>query len=89
VIRSAATIARAKPELTERITQEILKVESARYQTDECRNVAIGHAIKTFSDFFGQIITGTPVMEFVKHQLANSRSGTQRAAVKFMKKYTK
>jgi hypothetical protein len=89
VIRSAATIASAKPELTERITQEILKVESARYQTDECRNVAIGHAIKAFSEFFGQIKARAPVLEFVKRQLANSRSGTQRAAVKFMKKYTK
>ncbi len=85
VMRGAATIARAKPELTERITQELLKVESARYQTDECRNVAIGHAIKAFGEFFAQLENLTAVLEFVQRQLNNSRHGVQLAAIKLLK----
>lgn len=87
VISSSATIALAKPELTEQITTEILKVERAVYQTDECRNIAIGHAIKSFHKFFDQIENKRPVIEFIKKQLDNSRSGTKKAAEKFVKKY--
>ena len=88
VISSSATIAQAKPELTEKITKEILKAEGAVYQTDECRNIAIGHAIKSFHKFFYQIQTKLPVVEFIKRQLNNSRSGTKKAAEKFLKKYS-
>ena len=52
VIGGAAKIALAKPELTERITKEILKVEKAKYKTKECRNVAIGVAIESLDEIF-------------------------------------
>jgi len=87
IIGSSAKIALAKPELTERITREILKVENAVYQTDECRNVAIGHAIKSFQQFFNQIESKEPVIWFINKQLDNCRSGTKKAAEKFMEKY--
>lgn len=87
VIAGAAKIALAKPRLTERITREILKVEKAKYQTDECRNVAIGHAIKSFSQFFSQIEDKEPVKKFVMDQLENSRSGTRKAAENFVAKW--
>ena len=87
IISSSATIAQAKPELTERMTKEILKVEHAVYQTDECRNIVIGNAIKSFHKFFDQIKNKQPVIEFIKKQLDNSRSGTKKAAEKFVRKY--
>jgi len=87
VICSSATIAAAKPELTERITKEILNVEGAVYQTDECRNIAIGHAIKSFHKFFDQIKNKKPVIDFISKQLENTRAGTKKAAEKFVKKY--
>jgi len=86
IIGSSAKIALAKPDLTERITKEILKVEHSIYQTDECRNVAIGHAIKSFHQFFDQIKNKQPVIYFIKRQLENTRSGTRKAAEKFVKK---
>ena len=88
VISSSATIARAKPALTNKITQEILKVEHAVYQTDECRNIAIGHAIKSFHKFFDQIKDKKPVIDFISKQLDNSRPGTKKVAEKFLKKYS-
>ncbi|MBC8186411.1 hypothetical protein H8E88_35465 [candidate division KSB1 bacterium] len=87
VVRSSGTIALAKPELTERITEEVLKVDDAVYETDECRNIAIGHAIKSFHKFFVQIKNKQPVIDFINRQLENSRSGTKKAAEKFVKKY--
>jgi hypothetical protein len=89
IIGSSAKIALAKPELTERIVREILKVEQAAYQTDECRNVAIGHAIKSFHQFFHRVKAKQPVIELVKRQLTNSRAGTKKAAEKFVMRYLK
>lgn len=66
VIGGAAKIALAEPELAERIAKEILKVEKANYQTTECRNVALGHAIRAFDQFFDQIEDKGPVIELVK-----------------------
>jgi hypothetical protein len=60
VIENAAKIALAKPELTDRIVKEILKVEKAKYQTEECRNVALGHAINSFSQFLTRLETKNP-----------------------------
>ncbi len=86
-IGSAAKIALAKPELTDKISHEILKVENAKYQTDECRNIALGHAIKSFEQFFDQISAKKPVINLVKKQLRNSRNATKKKAEKFLKKY--
>ncbi len=87
VLGGATKIALAKPELTERITKELLKVEKAKYQTTECRNVALGHTIKSFDQFFDQIIDKKPVVKFIKKQLKNTRNGTRKKAEKFDKKH--
>src|ERR1022692_4953086 len=45
-IRGAVVIGMAKPHLVRRILLRIMRVERAQYATPECRNVAIGHALK-------------------------------------------
>ena len=87
VIGGAAEIALAKPKLTGRISSELLKVEKARYRTDECRNVAIGHAIRSFDRFFVQVKNKKPVITFIKRQLKNTRNATRKRAGEFIKKY--
>jgi hypothetical protein len=87
IIGSAAKIAAAKPALSDRITAELLKVENARYQTDECRNVALGQAIDSFDEFFGQIGDKERVRRLVKKQLENTRKSTARKAAQFLKKH--
>ena len=86
-IQSAATIALAKPELADRIARGILEVRRARYQTGECRNVALGHAIQSFDRFFGLIRGKAAVERLVRAQLDNSRSATRKKAEKFLRKY--
>ena len=85
VIAGAAKIAQAKPQLTERIVRELLKVEKAQYKTTECRNVALGHAIKAFAQFFDQIRNQGPVIAFVRRQLENPRDATRKKAGVFLK----
>src|SRR6266446_2713312 len=45
-IRSATGFALAHPSLALRVSRRILKVEKGDYQTAECRNVLIGHALQ-------------------------------------------
>ena len=86
-IAAAASIVLAKPHLADRIVKEILKVERAAYHTPECRNVAIGHAIKSFDKFLDHVSKRRPVLAFVKRQLDNPRPATRKKAEKFLKRW--
>jgi hypothetical protein len=87
VIGSAAKIALAKPALAETIARQILKVARAEYETNECRNVAIGHAVNSLDQFYHLIRAKRAVEQFVRRQLANSRSGTRHKAEAFLKRH--
>ncbi len=92
IIGGSARIAKARPELTQRITREILKVEKAAYErhglpSPECRNIAIGQAIDSFDQFFDQIDDKDAVVKFVKRQLKNTRKPVVKKAEKFLRKH--
>jgi hypothetical protein len=86
VIGGSARIALAKPHLADRIAVQILRVESAEYKTPECRNVAIGHAIDSFDQFFDHIQNKDRIIQFVKKQLQNTRAPVRKRAERFLKK---
>lgn len=86
-IGSAAKIALSKPHLIEQITKEILKVEQAKYKTTECVNIACGHALDAFSQFYEKIKDQGPVIEFIKRQLKNKRTPVRKRAERILKKY--
>jgi len=86
VIRGGARIGQAKPHLADRIAAEVLKVSRARYQTAECRNVAIGHAILALGDFFDRLNNPRRVLHFVRKQITNSRPATCKKAAQFLKR---
>ncbi len=87
IIGAGAKIALAKPEHTAKITRELLKVEKAEYKTTECRNIAIGHTIKSIDQFYNQIADKEPVAVFITKQVNNPRNATKKKAEKFIKKY--
>ena len=86
-IKWASLIALARPHLSERIACAILKVREATYKTDECRNVAIGHAITSLGAFFERIGDRKAVLEFVRAQLHNPRPATRKKAEAFLRKW--
>jgi hypothetical protein len=90
LIGSSPRIIRAKPHLAQRITQKILKVEGAKYEhhgspSPECRNVAIGHAIDAFDQFFDLIDDKAAVLAFARRQLQNTRKQAARKAERFLR----
>jgi hypothetical protein len=87
VIQAAAAIATAQPHLAGKLASGILRVRRARYETEECRNVAIGHAIQSLDRFFAEIPRRGAVLNFVRGQVNNPRPATRRKASKFLKKW--
>jgi hypothetical protein len=88
VIAGAARIALARPDWADRIAAEVLKVGHARYQTAECRNVAIGHGIQTFNQIVHLLKDTKPVLRFVRRQLKNDRPATRKKAERFLRRHS-
>jgi hypothetical protein len=86
-IRGAAAIALAKPHLANMIARRILEVERASYAAAECRNVAIGHAIRALDQFFTAIDDKSSVQRFISRQVKNRRPATRSKAKSFLKKW--
>jgi hypothetical protein len=86
VIGGAAKIALAKPKLTDRIVDDILKVEKARFQTAECRNIALGQAIEALGRLFEQSKRRERILKLARRQLKNPRNATRKKAEKFIRK---
>jgi hypothetical protein len=91
-ITALGNIALTKPEYQEKITEALLKVEQYKYDTDECRNIAIGNVILVIGSYFGSlenIKTKKAVIEFIEKQNKNTRNATKNKAEKFLRKFSK
>ncbi len=86
-IHGAAAIALAKPHLAERLARAILAVRRAHYERDECRNVAIGHAILALGRFYHLIGDKPAVLRFARAQRDNPRPATAAKARAFLTKH--
>ena len=85
VIQGGTRIAQAQPHLADRIAAEMLKVAKARYQTAECRNVAIGHAIVALGAILPLLHHPAPAVDFITKQTRNRRPATRKKAEHFLK----
>ena len=89
LVGNSGKIAVAKPHLTEKITNELLKVEHlsiTNHLTEECKRVIAEHAIKSFDMFFDQVEQKDKVIAFVERQLKSSRKTLREEAADFLKK---
>lgn len=81
-----AAIAVAKPRYQKQITEELLKVEHYNYDTDECRNIAIGKIIESVGLYSNQLKDKKAVIEFAQRQTKNTRNATKKKAEQLLKK---
>ena len=77
-IVGSATIALARPHLLDRIVGAILEVRQATYETPECRNVAIGHALDALRRLWAQVRARPDVAAFVRDHVSNTRPAVAR-----------
>jgi len=87
VVDNSGKIALSKPDLQDKITDKLLKVEKVPLPTSECRNILIGKAINAFNVYYRKIDDKDKVISFVKRQLNNPRKATKNKAEKFLRKY--
>jgi hypothetical protein len=92
IIKNSWKIASAKPEYTENIAKEILKVENVKYEnkgnvSPECNNIVCGHAIDSLDNFYQKIRNKKPIVDFVKKQIDNKRKPVAKKAHIFLNKY--
>lgn len=55
----------------------------------ECKNIIKGHAILALGEYFEESRNKKRILEFVKKQLKNNRSGTRKKAESFLKRWDK
>lgn len=89
-IGNLGKIALAKPYLTQKIVDEILKVENVKinpHLTEECQRVIVEKAIGSFDLLYDKIGEKKKVLSFVERQVNSSRKSLRNKAVEFVKKY--
>ena len=89
IVGNSGKIALYKPELRDKITNELLKVEEVPLPTSECRQILIGHAINAFQLYYNQIKNKDKAVSFVKRQLKSSRHATRTKAERFLEGFSK
>jgi hypothetical protein len=84
-IQGAARIAQARSEWQDKIIAAILRVTTARYQTSECRHIAVGHALNALATLGGDALRRTDVQRFARRQLRNPRPATRAKAARLLR----
>jgi hypothetical protein len=90
VVGNSGKIALAKPYLTKKITEKLLKVENISitpHLSEECKRVITQHAIKTFDLFFLRIEEKDKIISFVKKHLNSSRETLRTESENFLKRW--
>jgi hypothetical protein len=92
VVGNSGKIALAKPQLINRITAKLLKVENVAvtpHLTEECKRVIAEKAVETFDLFFDRMEEKEKkkVLSFVERQLESSRTTLRTKAADFLKKW--
>jgi hypothetical protein len=82
-------IAQNKPKHRKRIIKELLTISKDRFETDECKNIAIGKVVETLNRFSDEINNEKLLIDFVAEATNNSRNATKKKAERLMKKISK
>ena len=86
-IATLARFAVSFPDQRQRITRDLMSVERCVYDTDECRNIALGNVILALDSYFERVGDKQAVIAFVERQTANTRNATAKKAQAFLKKH--
>jgi hypothetical protein len=90
VVGHSGKIALAKPNLTQKIADELLKVENISttpHLTEECRRVIAEKAIDSFDLFFDRIEDKEKVISFTRRHLSSPRKTLKTKAENFLLKW--
>jgi hypothetical protein len=87
VLVNSGRVAKARPDLAERITAELLKAEEIPLPTDECREVARGHVLTSLAEYIDVHKSDQTVREFIIHCTTSHRPAVKERAQALYKKF--
>lgn len=87
IVAGGTDLVLVRPSMAEDVVREFLKVARARYQTAECRNVALGHVIVALDRLWDSLPHKAPLLRFVRRHLKNPRSSTRKKAEAFLARH--
>jgi len=84
-IKALGQIARHQPKFKDKIFQEFLKVEKAKYYnkgklSPECRNIALGKIMDVLNDFPDELKNRKELVGLIKRQTKNTRPAVKKRA---------
>jgi hypothetical protein len=88
-IGALAEVALAKPAHRTKIIPRLLNVEHLTYETEECRNIALGKVVQALGSICRDVSPDDQVVQFVRRQTTNSRPATRKKPQKFLRALTK
>lgn len=86
-IYALGLIAQNKPEHQKKIFLELLKVAEDSFDTEECKNIAIGNVLSVFNKLSDKIKLLPEIQIFIQNATANSRNSTKNKALKLVNKF--
>lgn len=85
VARIAGTIAKAKTNLRNNITERLLKIDEMHFDPQR-KDLIKGYVIEAFNEYFEEIENENDIIDFVKKQIKSKSSTTSKKAKSFLKK---
>jgi len=82
-------IAEYKPEQRKKIIEEFLKIQNDKFDTPECKNIAIGKVIDAIKPFTNEIENTKVVIDFIRAATESERSSTKKKATQLLKRIQK
>ncbi len=92
IVGNSYKIALAKPYLSDKIANELLKIENIKttpHLTEECKRVIAEKAITSFDMFLNQIDDKETILSFTKKYVNSSRKSLRNKAEDFIEKWEK
>ena len=87
IIGSSGRIARYRPDLAARITEELLKVDIIPLPTLECREVARGHALNSLAEYPNFWLSSKTVHDFILRCSASHRPAVKKRAEELLSQF--
>ncbi|NLL27439.1 MAG: hypothetical protein GX259_01450 [Bacteroidales bacterium] len=88
-IFALSLIAKNKPNFKEKIIKELISISKDKFETDECKNIAIGKVLEAIKPFVSEIKNNKSAIAFIEDAAKSERSSTKKKAEQLLKKIQK
>ncbi len=75
-----------KPNLKETIIKELMSISDDEFETNECKNIAIGKVLEAIKPFVSDLKDNPSVISFIENATKSERNSTKKKAEQLLKK---